>query len=429
MGRILQIKWIILFVIFFEIYAWPISLILGSRQVVLLDDLIAVISIFIISVYILIEKKIRWANLNLPLFFFMIAMVFSAFINSVEIDVALVQLRSYMLMIVFYYLIVWGKISNEEIISCIKIILILFVPVFLSGVVEIIYQEPLLVQYDRYGREFEFSEGFRLHTTIGNPTDYSNFAMLLICILLPMIAIESNAVFSRNTSALLALLIFISMLFAASRGPLISLAVSFGVVLLVSRALPLKRFLHIFGFFLLLIILFGDTLTGRTTEAVTDLISSGGFQERTDYRLFFLLKSIQIFLDYPFFGVGPGRYGGWVSVNYSPSAIYEMYNFTTWDISSIDMFWPHILVELGMLGCLAYIGIFIRSLFFCYKLYIHESSQELKMLCLISALMTVAIGLSGLFSMVLENQMTLSLFLIMLGFTEKFASNKGKALD
>ena len=72
-----------------------------------------------------------------------------------------------------------------------------------------------------------------------------------------------------------------------------------------------------------------------------------------------MLDALEIFSDHILIGTGPGTYGGWVSINYSLSPIYKEYGIILLGLSSIDMFWPHFLVEVGLLGlCIWIVFIF-----------------------------------------------------------------------
>lgn len=73
------------------------------------------------------------------------------------------------------------------------------------------------------------------------------------------------------------------------------------------------------------------------------------------FRGYALTKSIEIWKGQPFLGVGPGMYGGVVSLVFH-SPIYEQYQFSPhWfafmsGFHSLDQFWPQILAEMGLIG-------------------------------------------------------------------------------
>ena len=84
------------------------------------------------------------------------------------------------------------------------------------------------------------------------------------------------------------------------------------------------------------------------------------------YRGYTLAKSMEIWKENPLIGVGPGMYGGVVSVMFN-SPIYKQYNFSqNWfnyglrRFRSLDQFLPQILAEMGLIG----------TLFFMFLLYL-----------------------------------------------------------
>ncbi len=73
------------------------------------------------------------------------------------------------------------------------------------------------------------------------------------------------------------------------------------------------------------------------------------------FRGYALIKSIEIWKDHPFFGVGPGMFGGVVSFVFK-SPVFQQYNFSPYwfkfmsNFRSLDQFWPQILAEMGIVG-------------------------------------------------------------------------------
>lgn len=82
-----------------------------------------------------------------------------------------------------------------------------------------------------------------------------------------------------------------------------------------------------------------------------------GWGYRGEYRVYNLLKSWDIFLDQPFLGTGPGRFGGATAVRY-PSPVYQDYDFLPLDgrYIPLDVFWSRLLTEFGLLGAAAYLA-------------------------------------------------------------------------
>jgi len=82
------------------------------------------------------------------------------------------------------------------------------------------------------------------------------------------------------------------------------------------------------------------------------------------YRLYTLKKSIEVIRDNIAFGVGPGMFGGGVSLSFE-SAIYRKYHFEQGPytylkyVGSIEQQWLMILSELGMVGMAFFVLLFI----------------------------------------------------------------------
>lgn len=89
------------------------------------------------------------------------------------------------------------------------------------------------------------------------------------------------------------------------------------------------------------------------------------------YREYARGKAMEIWKDHPVWGVGPGMFGGIVSV-ISHSPYYEEYNFDqemelvdfleSW--KSLDQFWPQILAEMGLAGTLAFMALLASWMIF-----------------------------------------------------------------
>lgn len=103
-------------------------------------------------------------------------------------------------------------------------------------------------------------------------------------------------------------------------------------------------------------------------------------ENTTSYREFAMHKSMQIWKDHPVFGVGPGMFGGTISIKFQ-SPVYKEYNIQTSEMffvkrfSGLDLFWPQLLAEIGIIGTLVFAGIFI-SLFLMLTLLKQKTSSE-----------------------------------------------------
>ena len=93
-----------------------------------------------------------------------------------------------------------------------------------------------------------------------------------------------------------------------------------------------------------------------------------------EYRKFALEKSLDVFKDHPLWGVGPGMYGGHISLKYD-SPIYRQYGFSGRNyrhlhnkVASIEQQWLQVLAELGILGAFLFILLLLSPILILYRL-------------------------------------------------------------
>ncbi len=112
---------------------------------------------------------------------------------------------------------------------------------------------------------------------------------------------------------------------------------------------------------------------GPTTSAVSDVraILTGVLPHQAP-----LSKSIQVIHDHWLLGVGPGRFGGTVA-NITKSPIYQQYGFAQpHAVTSINLFWLHILGETGIFGFLAFLWLMIQAGLAVFRAHRHGAHQQ-----------------------------------------------------
>ncbi len=99
------------------------------------------------------------------------------------------------------------------------------------------------------------------------------------------------------------------------------------------------------------------------------------------YRVYAREKAMEVWKDHPSWGVGPGMFGGVVSVIFK-SPVYEEYDFiATWVLEkyrSLDQFWPQVLAEMGIIGAVGFAGLFISLFVIFYIARQQAASDEVK---------------------------------------------------
>jgi len=101
------------------------------------------------------------------------------------------------------------------------------------------------------------------------------------------------------------------------------------------------------------------------------------------YREYAKIKAVEIWKDHSLLGVGPGMYGGIISIKYH-SPIYEKYNFQgiamhylkNW--SGIDQHWHQILAEVGIIGVICFAWLFVSLAIMLFILKKKATTPETK---------------------------------------------------
>lgn len=107
-----------------------------------------------------------------------------------------------------------------------------------------------------------------------------------------------------------------------------------------------------------LFLTFGGSYFFRLSQVLDLAVEQGPY-----FRFIAIINSIEVLSDNLFFGVGPGMYGG-TAANFFGSPVHIDYG--TFDYFSgaedkpttIDMFWPHLWAEVGLIGLFSFLSIF-----------------------------------------------------------------------
>ncbi|NOZ70187.1 MAG: hypothetical protein GXP46_13315 [Deferribacteres bacterium] len=121
------------------------------------------------------------------------------------------------------------------------------------------------------------------------------------------------------------------------------------------------------------------TVKGQYAE----LMSRKQYSKMISFREYFKDKSVEIWRDHPYLGVGPGMFGGVVSIMYD-SPVYDEYNvqkiakalLTRW--RDPHQFWPVLLAEMGILGVVSFVGLFASLFFILFLLRKRAVSDEMR---------------------------------------------------
>jgi hypothetical protein len=191
------------------------------------------------------------------------------------------------------------------------------------------------------------------------------------------------------------------IIFSMSRMILLGFAISVGIQIFKGR----KRLLYLM-IPLAIALFYMSTLWDFNVWKFSNVSDSTKFNVMTEdrelpelvdaisYRGYTLDKSIEVWKDYPLWGVGPGMFGGTVSVIMN-SPIYNMYNFVATsnlqEWYGIDQFWPQVMAEMGIAGLTCFAGILFSLMSICFILMQQSTSYDMKKLLMGLAIFTFII--------------------------------------
>jgi hypothetical protein len=138
---------------------------------------------------------------------------------------------------------------------------------------------------------------------------------------------------------------------------------------------------------------------------------------RGEYRVYVILKSLEVLRDHLWIGTGPGRFGGQVALVYE-SPLYEQYRFLPLRgaYHPLDVFWSRLLAEFGLLGSACYAAAVVAAARIHFRAR-QASDALLRGLAVGGWMSVVAIVVIGLFAPALEDPLTAVPFWAWAGFT------------
>jgi putative inorganic carbon (HCO3(-)) transporter len=276
-----------------------------------------------------------------------------------------------------------------------------------------------------------FGEAYRLASIFGDP----NIFAALISAAAPF-AIVGTVRFGRPRdrwlSGAAAFLLLLAMWLSFSRGGWLGMLVGFvvGALLLDRRALLVGLAVIVLAFGTA-VVMPRDIVGGILGERRPDLIGStfnrfGTIGEGQDLRTLFILNGIPIVADRPLLGVGPGRYGG-AAADIFGTPVYAEYGtdalFTDPSQRTVDDFWLHLLVESGVLGFMAFVGMVLTALVPIVRATVREIGRRRVVLTGI-AIATLALVVNSVTTMLLEANSVAFVFWFLLGIGSLVAAHE-----
>lgn len=291
----------------------------------------------------------------------------SAVLNGVPLQIALVGLVFTLDATVLFFLPrLAGFTVRQSLVAVGALVAIVFVSALLA-VAQAILSPTFLGLEPVRGR---YGELYRLASIFGDPNVFGAFLLATAPFVLLM-ATHLPTPRLRRIAGVVAFILILALWVSFSRGAWLALIVGVGAVLAIvdRRALLLGLFICAVSFGTA-VVMPRDLLvargggSGANVEERPELIGStidrvGTIGVGGDLRTLFVLNAIPILRDHPLLGVGPGRYGGAVADNYG-TPVYERYEtdalFSNPRQRTVDNFWLHILVEMGIVGFILFLG-------------------------------------------------------------------------
>jgi hypothetical protein len=94
------------------------------------------------------------------------------------------------------------------------------------------------------------------------------------------------------------------------------------------------------------------------------------------YRVYARNKAMEVWVDHPVWGTGPGMFGGGIANKYQ-TYINEEYNVDL-KMGGLDQFWPQILAEMGIMGAVVYAGLIVSILMALFEFRRRATTGEIR---------------------------------------------------
>ena len=355
-------------------------------------------SILILFIFILFSnKKIDLKLIKWPIIVILISLI-SLIYNFGQSNISgyLIQIKNYLLPCLIF--VIASVIYNEAIYKkYLRYYLYFSIILAIIGILEFIINKHFYVVYGVFGNLSSVNP-FRSYSLVGSPVDFAFFLIIPI--------IYSFLFFTKKY---LSLFFVITLLLTKSLSILSLIFINIFFALRF-KLLTLKSFLLIFIFGLLIV--FNNTgLIDRVIKKQNTILD---YKASESSRYDFYIQSADVVSDNIFLGVGAGNFGGWAS---NPdNQVYEKYNFNFYQLKSIDLFYPHLMGEVGIFGLISFLMIYL-SIIFKNLTYIriYQKSENHYGFVLAGTVFLYGISLliSGFWSMLLEtNFATIPFFFI-----------------
>lgn len=393
-------KALIVFILFFV----PVELLLITKlpsTTKYLGDLALVIVTVSLLIRLNAAKWPLWRTpADLPVFGMVAAALVGTALNSVPLTIAVFGIRAYIEYYFLFLVLAYLPWAERERRSLILWFLVFAVGIALLGDA----QKFLHVATPRQWLSAAEAQTTRAFGAMDNPNTFAGFVVLTLTFLLSFLVMRVKG--GIRVLALIGILIAgPALIFSLSREALIA----FGVAAFVIGAIADRRLLLL----LILGLVLAPILDPHLVQRFTYAFSQSYVSTSANYgRLLYWLKGLALIRKFPFFGVGPGQFGGSVAHLYGSPA-YTLVGLGFKPI--IDSEWVQAGAELGLIGLFAYIGLGIAAVRSGIRLFREDLDPFWKACGLALAAGTAAFYVQSVFASLLETHQVVVVFWMAFG--------------
>ncbi|MHB1843151.1 MAG: O-antigen ligase family protein [Sulfobacillus sp.] len=379
--------------IWFLVLFVPISLYVAVYlpSVTLLSDGVLLAA----AIILLIETKAKgWAfratPLDLPIAVFILVALVSAVLNGESAKIWVLGMRAYLEFAVLYYVVSAAPLTAGDRRQIFQGLLLWGVLMAFIGVAQHFLH---IATPAAWTEAISAAQGIttRVPGTMGNPNTYAGYLVLLVA-MFAAVASEKVPLWLRTLAIAGLLLGLGATLFTYSREALLALA---GAGLVIGLVGDRRLLVAVVGLGLLAML-----ADPKVIQHLAFGFSSTYSQVSLSYgRLYFWLKSLPLIASHPFFGVGPGLFGG--SVAYDFHSLVEL-RYGLESMSTVDSQWIQLAAETGILGVLAILWVLIGMIKMAVTVFHRDADPLWRALALGTAAGTVGFIIQAIFAGLLE---------------------------
>jgi putative inorganic carbon (hco3(-)) transporter len=385
---------------------------------------IFIICILLIRIIVLNRNNIKtlftFRYFELAFFAFCFFGTAIAFKNGVAIAAIIMQLHTFLLYYLMFFIIVRMNITKEDVFLFISTTFIVGTLMSIQGIIEKLSLRMWLLPHAWVNMKLAPTNWIRVYGLIGGPNEFALYLLISFILSLYLLRFAKG----RYKLSLYIGLVLTQTTFwlTYSRGAVLILIVFIPAYLILNKRFPnFKKIVAITLVSLLLFFMVGKATnyiagTNLGAKRFTEAFSKETlFMSSKDGRIFYVKKAVEILHDKPVTGYGFATFGSAATQTYS-SPIYKKYGIK-WNFYSDDQY-IEILAETGLIG-------FILILIFGYGIssnllkYRKRSLVSPFVLYLLTALIV-----GGLVYNILENDVFMLYFFILLGILARSQTNK-----